>query len=70
MVKARRYIKDAILDAIHPDGSLASELRPVVSQRLGEELSIQRVCTYLALLYEEELLDRWEEDRVYRYRRR
>lgn len=70
MVKARRYIKNAVLEIIHPDGSLAKELRPVLSQKLGEEMSIQRVCTYLRLLYEEDLLDRWIEDRVYRYVRR
>ena len=70
MVKARRYIKNAVLDAIQPDGSLSKEIQSVVSEKLGEKISIQRVSTYLALLYEEELLDRWEEDRVYRYMRR
>ena len=50
-MRARRYIKDIILEYMGPEGCYAKDLAGKVSERLGMPFSKQRASSYLALMF-------------------
>ncbi len=50
-MKVRRYVKDIILEVMGPEGCYARDLVDEVSERVGEPVSVQKICSYLGLMY-------------------
>ena len=50
-MKAKRYVKDIILEVMGSKGCYARDLVDEVSRRVGKPCSVQRICSYLGLMY-------------------
>jgi len=50
-MKVRGYIKNIILGVMDAEGSYARDLVEEVSERVGEPFSIQRVGSYLRVMF-------------------
>jgi len=50
-MRTRRYVKDIILGAMGSDGCYAKDLVDEVSEGVGEPVSVQKICSYLGLMY-------------------
>ena len=50
-MKVRRYIKDIILECMSPEGCHAIDLIDEVSRKLGEPFSVQRISSYLGVMF-------------------
>ena len=57
-MKARRYIKDVIMDCIPPGGILTKDLLGLVNPKLDEPISWQRLSGHLQSLWEREEVTR------------
>ncbi len=47
-MRARRYIKDIILEVMGTEGCYARDLVDEVSERVGEPFSVQRIGSYFS----------------------
>ncbi len=70
-MRAKRYVKDIILECIDPEGSHARDLVNEVSRRVGKPFSTRRVSSYLSKMFVDGEVRREEEKvrgRFQRYR--
>ena len=49
----KRYVKNIILEAIDPKGCYACDFVDEVSEKVGKPFSIQRVSSYLSVMFED-----------------
>jgi len=50
-MRAKRYIKDIILEAMDSEGSYARDLVDEVADRVGKPFSAQRIGSYLGRMF-------------------
>ena len=50
-MRAKRYIKDIILEIMGTEGCYARDIIDELSERVGEPFSVQRVGSYLGVMF-------------------
>lgn len=55
-MKAKKYILDAILDLIPPEGAYSKDLVESVSKKVGMPVSKMKIAGHMRVLYEKKLV--------------